>query len=410
MNETILKSGIKVITQKNENSNVCTLSYTVKSGSFDELEHERGIAHLVEHMLFKGTINRDYLQINQDIENVGGYLNAFTTYQMTNYYCTVPSDCWKTGLDIISDLVFNSTIPEDELVKEKLVVQEELKMYADDLSSFTIEKLMENIFENYDNRKSVGGTVESVGKINRDNIIDFISRNYFPSNMVFVATGNVNHEEIVEFIDSYINKLNIDFIEYEKTYDSFTPHDLNCKTIVYNKSEIEQTHLAFGMFICGADDIDMPALKILNSILGGSSTSILFNTIREKMGLAYTISTNIEEMNDISLLYGYAGLNSDNDINIVINKILDEILNVEEKIDEILLERVKKYITGMTYIQLEKSSEENIYISQKELFGSSYNVEDSIQAINNVTLEDLKNVINRYITKENILFTILKSK
>ena len=410
MIETILENGLKIITHTDMNSNVCTLSYAVKSGSFDEMEYERGIAHLVEHMLFKGTINRDYSEINKDIESIGGYLNAFTTYQMTNFYCTVPSDCWKEGLDILSDLIFNNTIPEDELDKEKLVVQEELKMYSDDLSSFIIEKLIEQMFKHYDNRQLIAGTVQSVGEITRDDIVDFINRNYFPKNMTFIATGNVNHEDIVNFIENYIEKLNIDFIEYEKNYESFSPHNLECKKIVYKKSEIEQTHLAFGLFICGANDNDMPALKILNSILGGSSTSVLFNTIREKMGLAYTVSTSIEEMSDISLLYGYAGLNSSNDVDVVIETILNEILNIADKIDENVLERTKKYLVGMTHIELEKSSGKNLYISQRELFGLGYSFEDLIQSINSVTLKDLQNVIKRYIVKENLLFTILKSK
>lgn len=410
MKETILPNGLKIITKNDPNSNVCTLAYSIKSGSYNELEHERGIAHLVEHMLFKGTINRDYTQINAEIEGIGGYLNAFTSFENTQYYCTVPYDCWQQGLDILSDLIFNNTIPEEELKKEKLVVQEEIKMYSDDLSSFIIEKLFNDMFSNYPNRKSIAGTVESVGKITRDNIIDFINRNYFPSNITVVATGNVNHDKIVSFLEGYIDKLNIEFTEYSIEKESFIPEKFNCKKNLYQKSEIGQTHLAFGMFTCPANDIDMVSIEILNNILGGSSTSILFNTIREKMGLAYTISTSIEEISDCSVLFGYAGLNSSNDLDSVIDTITNCILTIKDNITEDILERTKKYLIGMLYLKLENSSGKNLFISNKELFNDNYNYEDTIVAINNVTINTLRNVIDRYITKENLMFSILTNK
>lgn len=408
--ETILKNGLKIITNIDKNSNVCTLSYSIKSGSFDELEHEHGIAHLVEHMLFKGTLNRDYMEINNDIEKIGGYLNAFTSYQTTNYYCVVPCKSWKDGIDVLSDMIFNHTIPENELIKEKKVVQEEIKMYSDDLSSYVTEKLIENMFNKYDNRKSIAGTIESVGNINRENIIDFINRNYFPSNITFIATGNINHQEIVDFISNYINKLDIDFVEYEKSYDKISSHALECKKIVYKKSEIEQTHLAFGLFLCGANHEDMVALKILNNILGGSSSSVLFNKIREEMGLAYTIFTTIEEISDVSILYGYAGLNKTNDVNYIVELITNEILNIKNNINESILEQTKQYLIGMLYIDLEKSLGKNLFISNKELFNMDYDFNILINKINSITIEDLFNVINKYLIKDNIIFTILKSK
>ena len=147
MKTTILDNGLKVITKNNPNSKICTIGYIIKSGSYHENDNERGMAHVVEHMMFKGTIHRDYKQINHDIESVGGYLNACTSFEYTKYYCSMPKEQWQVGLDVMSDLIFNHTIPEDELKKELEVIKEEIYMYDDDPGSYVCDQLYRKMFK-----------------------------------------------------------------------------------------------------------------------------------------------------------------------------------------------------------------------------------------------------------------------
>lgn len=408
MKQTILDNGLKIITEEDSNSKVCTMGYVVKSGSYHENDNEKGIAHLTEHMLFKGTTNRHYKDINREIESIGGYFNAETNFDYTKYYCTVPSDNWNTGIDVITDIMFNHIIPDDELQKEKLVVQEELKMYNDDPQSFVCFKLIEKMFEKYPNRQLVGGTINTVANISRDDIIDFINRNYFPENMLFVATGNVDHDQIVNFIKDFFNKSNIIFENYQIKIDEFKQYNLDNKIIKYKKPYIEQKHIAFGMFGPAYNDDDTIALQLVATILGGNCSSILYNVIREQKGLAYSIGIDsLESLNDVSILSGYAGLNSDCDI---IEEITEQILNIKNNINEEILESTKAYIIGMMYLQLEKTSGKHTFISDQILHNNFDSIDDIISKIKKVDINKLIKVIDKYLTKDNLIFIELSNK
>jgi predicted Zn-dependent peptidase len=404
MNKTVLDNGLTIITEENKNSKICTLAYVIKSGSYDEEENERGIAHLIEHMMFKGTTHRDYKNINKQIESVGGYLNAETSFNYTKYHCTIPCQEWKIGMDVLSDMMFNHTIPEEELVKEKKVVQEELTMYNDDPQSFISNKIIENMFKKYPNRQSIGGTTQSVGKLTRDDLISFIDRNYFLENMIVIANGNINHSEIVDFVKNYIDKLNINFTSYQKQYDKFEKYPLEGKIIKYNRQDVEQTQLAFGLFGPGYNDKDAFPLELLTIILGGNSSSILYNIIREQKGLAYSISMYTEFLEDVCMITGYAGLNKEND---VIEEILEQFNLLKDNVNEELLEDAKLYYIGMLYLQLEKTSGTNSFLTEQLINNNYDSIETIINQVKSVKLEDVQEVIDKYFVKENICFAKL---
>ena len=187
-----LKNGIQIVTYSDPNSKLVTIGYVVKNGSYNEREDQTGLSHLIEHMLFKGTINRTVEQINKDIERVGGYFNACTSYTFTKYYATVPKDYWKIGADVISDLVFNHTFPEDGFKSEKEVVKEEIAMYNDDPSSFVLDKINEIMFDKYKNRQSISGTKEDIDRYTIDDLNELIETNYCANNLTVLATGNID--------------------------------------------------------------------------------------------------------------------------------------------------------------------------------------------------------------------------
>lgn len=404
MKTTILDNGLKVITKNNPNSKICTIGYIIKSGSYHENDNERGMAHVVEHMMFKGTIHRDYKQINQDIESVGGYLNACTSFEYTKYYCTMPKDQWQVGLDVMSDLLFNHTIPEDELKKELEVIKEEIYMYEDDPSSYVFNELNRKMFKKYPNRQPIAGTVESVSKFTRDGILNFIERNYFPENMVLLAVGNINHEEIVDFVNKYMDKLNIQFNSYQIGYEPFVPHKMNGKLYKFKKRDVNQTHLQFGFFGPGYKHEDIVALDLLTTILGGNSSSILYNKIREEKGLAYTVSVGMDVLPDVSLIIGYAGLNNKSNI---IPDIEQIIFNIKDQLTEEKLEAAKRYSIGISEMALEGTSDVHNYLTLKIVNDDTKTFEDDMADIEKTTLDDLKRVADKYLNKENLCYVKL---
>lgn len=396
---TILDNGLKVVTQNIPTSKICTIGYVVGSGSYNENDNERGIAHVVEHMLFKGTTNRDYRQVNKDIESVGGYLNACTSFEYTKYYCTMPKEKWETGLEVISDLIFNHTIPEEELIKEKEVIKEEIRMYEDEPSAFIEETLIKNMFENYKNRQSITGTVESVDAFTRDDILNFIEHNYFPQNMTLLCVGNVNHKNIVNYIKAYMINLNVKFTEYQVGYEPFKLEQMNEKFIKVRKNNISQTHIEVGFFGPGYNDDDLVPLDLLCTILGGNSSSVLFNKIREEKGLAYTVSMGLEILPDVSIAVIYAGLNSNCD---VIPEIKDIVYNIADNIDEEMLEAAKQYTIGTSEMAFERTSSIHDYLTGKIINNDTKTFEDDIEDVKKVTLDDIKRVAIKYLNSNNI--------
>ena len=402
---SVLDNGIQIVTYNDPNSKLVTIGYVVKNGSFNEREDQTGLSHLIEHMMFKGTINRTVEQINKDIERVGGYFNACTGFTYTKYYATVPKDYWNIGADVISDLIFNHTFPEEGFKSEKEVVKEEISMYNDDPSSFIMDKMNEIIFNKYKNRQSIAGTKEDIDRYTIDDLNDLIETNYCAKNLTVLATGNINHEELQKFIEEYIKKYNIDIEEsYITGYDKFVPYDLNLEVHKFERPDVSQTHLSFAMFGPEYNSKDIPALEILTNILGGNNSSLLYDNIREKKGLCYTISAYIQVLNDVSIIQGYAGLNSKSD---VIDEITNIIINLADTLTEEMLEDSKKYLIGINDMRMETTAKLHSIITDRIINDDFSPLEKFEDEINKVTLEEAKEVARKYFNKKNLSFAKL---
>ena len=404
--ESKLDNGIKIITLLDNNAPAVTLAYLIKCGSFNEDKNNLGIAHFTEHMLFKGTLNRTSDKINWDIENLGGLLNAETFFNYTKYYCTVPYEYWKIGLDVLSDIIWFNTIPENEFNKEKQVILEELKMYEDDSQSKVFELLMQQLNKNDINRQLVGGTTQTVSKIKHKQMIDFIDQNYNPDNVVIIATGNIEHNEIVNFIDNFCKD-----IDFKKSLIKSSLFEFKINTdYVENieKKEITQSHLCWGLFGPKPSIDEIYTLNIISTLLGGNSSSILYQIIREQMGLVYTVYTNVMNLGDTSIFYGYAGLDQKN-IKKVKDIIFKELLKLQTNlIDDDKLEFIKRYIKGTYALYQEKTSGKNDVICQCIINDLNYN--NYIENINKVTKEDIKIFAQKYFSKDAIQFTQILPK
>jgi predicted Zn-dependent peptidase len=400
MQKTILDNGLTILSKKDANAISATISFFVKAGSYQEKNYPNGIAHFIEHMMFKGTNKRSSFDINDEIESVGGMMNAYTSYDVTKYYTKIPYDQWKVGLDILLDMLWNAQFPEEELQKERNVVLDEINMKNDNPSQQAFDILNQTLHKNYEERKSIIGTPESVSKVTRNDMIRFVDEFYQPNNVVFVATGNVEHEQIVDYIKNFKSTRNgVSNIKI----DPFTFEGLTNETITIEK-EINQANIAFAMNGPTVYDEDLPTLQIISRIMGGGMSSRLFKTIREERGLAYTVSMGISPNRDSGFIKGYVGTYKDKmeEVKTIIKEELNR-LRYEEVTDKELNKAIN-YSKGTFMMGLEGNASQNEYIGRNFLLGLSADPNEDIEKIEKVTKEDIKRVANKYFEEDNYLF------
>ena len=395
-----LGNGLTLLTNVKPTGTV-TLSITVRVGSFHERDHQ-GIAHLVEHLVFKGTEKRTVDEINEAIEDVGGILNAETTFEYTRYYCTVPSDAWQVGLDVLCDIVFNATIPVDEFDREKTVVQEEISMYDDDPSSYVNDQLFKAIYQNYPSRQTIAGTRNSVGAISRQDVVDFITDYYVSQNIFVIAAGDIDPKAIVTFLQRYPVK-----------QGGVTPPLMPFKGVELNMNlttdtrHIEQAHLAWGLIAPKAQATDAAAASVYAAVLGGTMTSRLYRLIREQRGLAYTVSTSYLGFSDTGLILGYTGL-AQQHVEMVSELIVEEFERLRyEVVSPTELNRVKASITGIFLITLERTSSLVSFLNNAVILGLSLDPNIRIREVENVSAPMLTQVAQTYVLPSNWQFSTI---
>jgi predicted Zn-dependent peptidase len=404
MKKTVLKNGFTILSEHIPTSKSVTLSLFVGAGSYHERQYPAGVAHFLEHMFFKGTTNRNAQQINEEIDGIGGVLNAYTTSERTKYYTLVPYRHWKTGSNVLLDMIWNATFPEEEIERERNVILEEIKMYEDDPSSFVFDLLERKMHANQTERQSVIGTVESVKSITRETLISFVDEFYQPNNLIFVATGNIDHDELVSYVGS---------IPATRTKES-TPSVSLEKTVFQEQHltytrDLQQAHLAWGSFGPSVYEKDTTVMKVIANLLGGSLSSRLYRIIREERGLAYSVSLDYSSKSDSGVLYGYVGTEKEK-IDEIKQIILDEFEKLKtEPVPQDELQRAINYTSGLFMLGLENHSSLNEFYGVHALLETNKTPDDFIEQIERVTSDDILSVANRYFSKENFLFVDIHS-
>lgn len=401
---TILSNGLTVITNKKEEANSSILSYWVKAGGDNEKNYPYGIAHFIEHNLFNGTKTRTKEQIQKEIYAVGGEFNASTSGHMTNYYTVLPKEDWKLGVDVLTDMLFNSLLTDEMLEKEKKIVIQEIHRSDDDFNSF--RPLMKAMRKNRPELESVLGTVDSVNSIQREDVLRFMNEFYQPKNMAFIVTGNVNHEELCELLEQLVPAKEDEEI---KRPELFTQEDFNTEEIVLEQ-DINQTHYRFAMYGPGPNNNDRYAVKVLTQVLGGGMDSRLFQKIREEKGMAYAVSLADTVMNDFGLIYGYVGTTPEN-IEIVKQLISDEFNDVKQNsITEEELKHTKTFLKGRSAINRDDKDYEHSLTGTSFLFGKEVTIEEYRELIDAITLEDIKRVANKYFKEDKMIKYFVQPK
>ena len=390
-------SGIEVIFDRLESISTCSVGMFVKTGSRDESDTEEGISHVLEHMIFKGTPNRNYFEISDEIDYLGANVNAHTTKEETVFYINALTQFLGKSVDILFDIVTNSMIDERELEKEKDVIVEEIKMYKDSPDDLVFEmNYADSINGQYG--KPIIGTEASVKGFTADKIRKYYKERYTKDNILIVVSGNFDKEEILQKIDEYFEKLaDTKVNRYEKIDFSFN----SGKKAV--SKEINQVNICISHQSEDYNSKNKIYTDILANVIGGSMSSRLFQEIREKNGLAYSVYTYNQYYLSGGLTSTYIGTNLEN-YEKAIEITLSEFKKLRENgVTEVELQKAKnKYMSRIAFAMENPRSRMgilgNYYIRKNEILDA----EKVRNQVNAVKLEDVNEFAKTKYLTENI--------
>ena len=399
-NTIILPNGLKVITIK-KNTRLASINIGVNIGSLYEDEKELGMSHFVEHMLFKGTKNRSNEQLNRELEFLGGDYNAYTDYISTVYSITCLDEEFEKGIELLSDMILNSSFDEKEMKEEKGVVLSEIKSDKDDIEDLSISRTHEYAFDKSALRNSIAGTEEHVKGFKRKQVYDFYKKYYTPDNCVIVTVSAFSHEQMQKIITDLFGKWEG---KSHKKAKIIKEENKNIVKTTY-KSQIEQgtvTYLYTFKEVCEKDKLP---LKILSYKLAESSNSILFRELREERGLAYDVYSQMdldENVNTMNIFTSVREESIDEVIEVIDKAILD-IKNRDINFDEDMLCMMKKTHKTGVVSTLEDCSSLCSYVLVQSLAGKDITeFINSMEELETLTGEDIYRVCNKYLNKPTI--------
>ena len=303
--EKTLNCGIRMAMEKIPYVQSAAVGIWVKAGSADEDDRINGISHYIEHMLFKGTDNRTAKQIAEDVDRIGGNINAFTGKEATCYYIKTLDSNLEQACDILIDMFLNSQFDEVEMDKERMVILEEMKMTEDTPDDLAHDLLFEQVFQGTPLERQIIGTEKSLAGIRRQDIIDYIKKEYTRDNIVISLAGNFDEDYMCSYFEGRLAQLTASKPERTKSSRIYVP---KFQTRV---KDVEQSHICMGVpgIQLDNDDLYYP-MVLLNNIMGGSMSSRLFQNIREEKGLAYSVYSGHTSYMDAGAYFIYAGINS----------------------------------------------------------------------------------------------------
>lgn len=360
----VLDNGLEILTIKKD-TQIAAVNVGVKVGAIDETLEEKGISHFIEHMLFKGTSNRNNEKLNDELEFLGGEYNAYTDYNATVYTISCLGEEIINGVKLLADMIINSNFNEEELEKERGVILAEIRTSKDDVEDLSFKKVNEIAFEKSPLKYDVTGLEENVKRFTREDIVKYYNSYYVPKNTLVTIVSSMEHEEAFKII--------------EKEFSSWAPKETKERKFIIEKNkevkvtsyknEIEQATI---VYLYTFNDLDKKyelPLRILNHRLGESSNSLLFREIREKRGLAYDIYTHLDMTQNVKTLYIYTAVaNEDVDEAInAINELLNNVVQGNIVIGEKDLSLMKKVHKTAVISTLEDSAELCNYVLHQEL-------------------------------------------
>jgi predicted Zn-dependent peptidase len=401
-----LKNGIRIV-HKQIGGKIAHCGFIINTGSRDEKLTENGIAHFIEHTIFKGTNKRKAHHILNRIDSVGGEINAYTTKEKTCVYASFVVDYFERASELLSDILINSTFPEKEIEKEKDVIIDEIHSYQDTPYEQIYDDFEELVFKDHPLGMNILGTEQSVRDINRTKILDFINRNYATNEIVFSIIGNLDEKKILKIAQKYFEGFQTK--QHHPTRTEFKHYQPFQKII---EKDNLQSHTIIGNIAYGANHLSKPGFILLNNVLGGPAMNSRLNmSIREKYGYAYSIESSYSSYCDTGIFSIYLGTDERNSKK-SIDLTLRELKRFREnKLTDIQLQRAKQQLLG----QITLSEENNVNIMLgigKSLinYGKVDSLNEVYKKVNKISSEQLLQIANEVFNEKQLSILTFQAK
>ena len=384
----ILPNGLAVITEPMEYFHSVSVGIWLRTGSRREPAELNGISHFIEHMVFKGTRRRSAEDIAREVDRVGGMLDAFTAKEMVCFNTRVLAEHLPKAFDVLADMVLEPRFADEDIEREKSVVLEEIRMTQDNPEDLVHELFTQNFWSPHPLGKPILGTPETISPLTRDTLGDWFNRCYAPNNLVITAAGQLTHQQLVDLVAERFAKLPALHDGAQEPAPEPAQH-ITLKT----KHELEQVHICLGVPALPLTDRRRFAASILNNALGGGMSSRLFQNIRERLGLAYAIFSEMNSYRDAGMLSVYAGTSLET-AEQLIDCVLEEFKQLKSQpLDEEELRRAKDHLKGATLLALEGTGSRMNSLARYHIyFGRHFTAQELIALLESVTAEEVQQV------------------
>jgi predicted Zn-dependent peptidase len=385
---TTLPSGLLVVTERMDRVETVSLGAYVNSGTRNETAAQNGVSHFLEHMAFKGTERRTAAQIAEEVENVGGHINAYTAREQTAYYVKMLKEDLALGADIIGDILTHSTFATDEIERERGVILQEIGQANDTPDDIIFDHFQEAAYPSQPMGRPVLGTEETVRALRRADIAGYMKAHYAASNIVVAATGNLEHDAVVDLVSQHFADLPKDMPP------ASAPGHYDGREFREGR-DLDQVHVVLGFPAVGYKDPDYYPVLLLSTLLGGGMSSRLFQEIREKRGLVYSIYSFTAPYMDGGLFGIYAGT-GESEVAELLPVTLDELHRVQRDAEAIELKRARAQVKASLLMSLESTGSRCEQLArQLQVFGRLIPTAETVAKIDAVTVDDIRRAATR---------------
>ncbi|MBZ5722717.1 MAG: insulinase family protein [Acidobacteriia bacterium] len=399
----VLPNGLTVITEEMEHIRSVSIGIWIKTGSRDEDPAQNGISHFIEHMVFKGTKHRTAEEIARQVDSIGGNMDAFTAKECVCFNMKVLDEHLPIAMDVLGDLVLNPVFDANDIVRERRVILEEIKMDEDSPDYLVHEIFTQNFWKDHPLGKPILGTKDTVKKFERDPVVDFYSQRFSPGNVIICAAGHLRHDQFVQLVAQHFERMKPVKNGFHSPQPKVVP-----RIVMRNKKALEQVQICVGVASHPIAHARRHASYILNTLLGGGMSSRLFQNIRERQGLAYAIYSDLSPYRDTGCLSVYAGTSRESAPKVV-ESIVSEFRKLKsEAIADEELRRAKDQLKGSLMLSLESSTARMSNLARQEMyFDHFYGLDELIAKIESVTRQEVQELSNEFFKTEAIAVTVL---
>ena len=398
---SVLPSGLRIVTEEVPSVRSAAIGIWVNVGSRDETPAVAGASHFLEHLLFKGTTGRSALEISAAIEAVGGEMNAFTSKEYTCFYARVIDTDLPMAIDVVSDLITSSIVSALDVDAERKVVLEEIAMRDDDPSDLVHDLYAETYYGDTQLGRPILGTIKSITDMTRTSVFNYYKKKYLPQDLVVAVAGNIKHKRVVAMVEEALSRDNFLDVKGLPQIRPNTPVKTKpMQSVGLLTRKTEQAHMFYGMEGVARSDERRFAMGVLASALGGGMSSRLFQEIREKRGLAYSVYAYAQQFAGSGQIGFYAGCNPTKAIEVIeiIREVLADVAQNGMSHEEI--ERAKGAVRGSLVLSQEDSGSRMSRIGKNEIvYGQVMGFDDILKAISRVNSTDVREIASEYLTK-----------